>query len=138
MAQFAFELRYFDAQKAKEENGRPDYFTKKLLSYKVITSPIWEAILTSNHYVEKPNPPGETFPRMIVDPKVQFKMNLGKPSFRCEDKLFEKEQGRQEYPKVVSFPNEELLEKIKGKSFFGKLKEWAKSDSKSELITTWK
>jgi hypothetical protein len=64
-----------DAKKAVE-NNRPDYYTKKILDYKVITSPIWEDILYSNHWVDNPPPPGETMAKMIVDDKVMFKLNL--------------------------------------------------------------
>ena len=69
MAQFAFELRVFDSKNSKQTN-RPDYYTNKFISYNVFTNPIWQAILTSNHWYEEPNPPGELAPRMIVDPNV--------------------------------------------------------------------
>ena len=139
MALFAFELRYYDAQQAKEENGRPDYYTKKLLSYKVITSPIWEAIITSNHF-SNTNLPDEKFPRMIVDPKVQFKLNLGEPIFRCEDKGFAKEAGHEEKPVVTSMPNEKLLEQVKSKNFFRRVQKYfqTNSEDKTELWNLYK
>lgn len=59
-----------------------------MLDYKVIESPLWEAILYSNNYVDNPSPPGEPMPKMIVDDKVQFKLNLGEAVFRCEDSSF--------------------------------------------------
>ena len=107
-ALFAYELRVFDAKMAKKSN-KPDYYTKKILDLRVITSPIWETILYSNHYND-PAPAGEIMSRMIVDDKVLFRLNLGVNTFRCEDKSFLKDEaGAVEKPLIVSYPDETLV-----------------------------
>jgi hypothetical protein len=43
-------------------------------------------------------PPGESKPRMIVDPSVSFKFTLGDLNLRCEDKDFAEKKGKSENP----------------------------------------
>ena len=126
-------MRVFDAKKSKE-NNKPDYYTKKILDYKVVTSPLWEDILYSNNWVDNPPPPGCSDGRMIVDEKVQFRLTLEDKVFRCEDKNFAKEVGVTEKPMVVSYPDEELTNKMKDKGFFGKLKGLISSDSRGDYV----
>jgi len=126
----------YDARKAKE-NNKPDYYTKKILDYKVVTSSIWEDILYSNNWIDNPPYPGNHQGKMIVDEKVCFKLNLGEMAFRCEDKNFYKEAGNTEKPMVVSYPDENLANDMKNKGFFSKLKGYLTSDNKTEFKDTW-
>ena len=133
MAQFSFELRYYDAKQAMD-NNRPEYYTKKFLDYKVFTSPIWQSILTSNQWMK---PPGEDEFRMVVDPKVSYKINLNKYILRCQDKNFKDKMQSVETPFVVNKPDPDVVqdqEKIKG--FWGKLKAFYNAPNKKEFINT--
>lgn len=126
MALFAYELRVYDAEQAIK-NNRPEYYTKKFLDYKVFVSPIWQAILTSNQWTKGP---GDIDFRMIVDPKVQFKMNLGKYIFRCQDSNFAERHGCKESPFVVNIPDENVVKDVENaQGFWGKIKAfWNASD----------
>ena len=88
------------------DNNRPEYYTKKFLDYKVFTSPIWQSILTSNQWMK---PPGEDEFRMVVDPKVSYKINLNKYILRCQDKNFKDKMQSVETPFVVNKPDPEVV-----------------------------
>lgn len=75
---------------------------------------------------------------MIVDERVQFKLNLQETVFRCEDKNFAKEIGVTEKPLVASYPDEELFNQMKDKGFFSKFKAMMSSDKMGEFYTTWR
>lgn len=75
---------------------------------------------------------------MIVDQKVEFKLNLAETVFRCEDKNFMKEIGVTEKPLVASYPDEELFNQMKDKGFFSRFKAMISSENKSEFLNTWR
>ena len=76
----------------------------------MITSAVWKKIIKSNHW--EVDLPGENGERMIVDPKVLFKMNLGEFVFRCEDERFAKTEGAKESPYVAKLPDEAVLSEV--------------------------
>ena len=137
MALFSYELRVFDAEQAIK-NNKPEYYnkyTKKFLDYGVFTSPIWQAILTSNQWTKAP---GDDEFRMIVDPRVCFKMNLGKFIFRCQDANFPIKHGVKESPFVVNIPEKDVVNDIQdSKGFWGKIKAFLDAKNKQEWIDTY-
>lgn len=68
------------------------------------------------------NPPGESNARMMIDPKVQFSLNLGENVFRCPDNRFASTKGVKETPCVLKPPDEELFGKIKDKGIWDNFK----------------
>ena len=138
MPQFAYELRMFDynVNNSKDEeykNLQPDYFTKKFLDLGVITSPIWQAIIKSNHYQIYPD---DIQGRMIVDPKVQFRLSLGEYVLRCQDKKFGLAKNVEERPIVVAKPDEQMLEQMENSSKFERFKKLLKSDNREKVFNT--
>ena len=130
MAIFAFHLRVEDTKQAKD-NNEFNHYTNKILALNAITSKIWKDIILSNKWVL---PPEEEEYRMIVDPNVLFKMNLGELVFRCEDGRFSKNAGIKEIPYVVKLPDETLLEDISKYGFF---RAWWKSPNKTQVWQTY-
>lgn len=71
---------------------------------------------------------------MIVDPKVQFTMNLGDLVFRCEDSKFAREQGAKEQPIVARVPDEAVLNDIADRGALDRFRAYFRSSSKAEFI----